>query len=64
MGLARRILDRVVGGVLSRVGERVVTHLGDTSSDAPSKFTAPKRKAYDSMREEGKIPAADDGGEG
>lgn len=62
MGLARRILDRVKDGLLGRLGERIVPNLGDTSSDAPTKFTAPKRQAYEEMVREGKVPGGDDGG--
>ena len=40
---------------MSRYGERIVSNLGDTSSDAPNKFSEPKRNLYEEMEKEGRI---------
>jgi len=40
---------------MSRYGERIVSSLGDTSSDAPNKFSEPKRNLYEELEKEGRI---------
>jgi hypothetical protein len=41
-GLRRRVKD-----LAEKVGARLVTALGDTSSDTPDSRSAPKRRVYD-----------------
>jgi hypothetical protein len=41
-GLRRRMKD-----LAEKVGSRLVTALGDTSSDTPDSRSAPKRRAYE-----------------
>ncbi len=55
MGVARNLIKGLKDKVLDRWGERIVSNLGDTSSDAPNKFSEPKRNLYDEMEKEGKI---------
>jgi hypothetical protein len=55
MGLARNLLKGVKDKLMSRYGERIVSNLGDTSSDAPNKFSEPKRQLYEEMEKDGRI---------
>ncbi len=55
MGVARNLIKGLKDKVLDRWGEKIVTNLGDTSSDAPNKFSEPKRNLYEEMEKEGKI---------
>lgn len=55
MGVARNLFKGIKDRLLDKWGERIVSNLGDTSSDAPNKFSAPKRDLYDEMEKEGKI---------
>lgn len=55
MGVARSLLKGLKEKLLERYGEKLVTNLADTSSDAPNRFAAPKRDVYDKLVEEGKI---------
>ncbi len=57
MGIARSLLKGVKDKLLKNYGERLVSNLADTSSDAPNKFSAPKRDLYDKLKEEGQIDA-------
>lgn len=55
MGIARSLIRGVKEKILSRYGEKIVTNLGDTSSDAPNKFSEPKRNLYEQMEAEGTL---------
>jgi hypothetical protein len=55
MGLARSFLKGIKEKVIDRYSEKLVSSLADTSSDAPTRFAAPKRDVYDQMAAEGKI---------
>jgi hypothetical protein len=55
MGIARSLLKGVKDKILKNYGEKLVSNLADTSSDAPNKFAAPKRDLYDKMKEDGQI---------
>ncbi|MBM4391563.1 MAG: hypothetical protein FJ090_10620 [Deltaproteobacteria bacterium] len=55
MGVARNLIKGLKDKFLDRWGEKIVTNLGDTSSDAPNKFSEPKRNLYEEMEKEGKI---------
>ncbi len=55
MGIARSVLRGLKDKVMSRYGEKIVSTLGDTSSDAPNKFSEPKRNLYDELEKEGRI---------
>lgn len=57
MGIARNLLRGIKTRLMQNYGERIVTNLADTSSDAPNKFAAPKRDLYDKLLEEGRIDA-------
>ncbi|MFZ5480590.1 MAG: hypothetical protein ACOZNI_27755 [Myxococcota bacterium] len=59
MGIARSLIKGVKEKVLKRYGEKIVSNLADTSSDAPNKFAEPKRDLYDKLKSEG---ALQDGG--
>ena len=58
MGIGRSLLKGIKDKLLKDYGERIVTNLADTSSDAPNKFAEPKRNLYDKLKEEGQL---DDG---
>ena len=51
MGLAGSVFKRVKDRILDKYGDKIVSNLGDTSSDAPNKFSAPKRNLYEEMKE-------------
>ena len=55
MGIGRSLIKGLKDRVLDRWGERIVSNLGDTSSDAPNKFSEPKRNLYEQMEKEGRI---------
>ena len=55
MGLARNLIKGVKDKLMSRYGEKIVSNLGDTSSDAPNKFSEPKRQLYEEMEKDGRI---------
>ena len=55
MGVARSLMKGIKDKLLKNYGERFVSNLADTSSDAPNKFAAPKRDLYDKLKEEGQI---------
>ncbi|MDP2311501.1 MAG: hypothetical protein Q8P41_01235 [Pseudomonadota bacterium] len=57
MGVARSLLKGIKDKLMKNYGERLVSNLADTSSDAPNKFAAPKRDLYDKLKEEGQIDA-------
>lgn len=54
MGLARNLVKGLKQRV-DKVGERLVSTIADTSSDAPNRFSAPKRDVYDKLVAEGTI---------
>ncbi|MFN7147298.1 MAG: hypothetical protein ACK4YP_26255 [Myxococcota bacterium] len=55
MGVARSLLKGIKDKLLKSYGEKLVSNLADTSSDAPNKFAAPKRDLYDKLKQEGQI---------
>jgi hypothetical protein len=55
MGVARSLLRGIKEKIMKDYGEKIVTNLADTSSDAPNNFAAPKRDLYDKMNESGQI---------
>lgn len=55
MGLARSLLKGLKEKVVGAYGEKLVSSLADTSSDAPTRFAAPKRDVYDKLAAEGKL---------
>ena len=57
MGLARSLLKGIKEKLMKNYGERLVSSLADTSSDAPNNYAAPKRDLYDKLKEEGQIDA-------
>lgn len=57
MGVARSFLKGIKDKLLKNYGEKIVSNLADTSSDAPNNFAAPKRDLYDKLKEEGQIDA-------
>lgn len=68
MGIARKLLQgltrRAVTKTMDRVGGRLVSRIADTSADAPSSFTEPKRDLYRHMvagevRADGSTPTAE-----
>jgi hypothetical protein len=54
MGLARDALKKLKTRVMSGMGEKLVSVLADTSSDAPTRFSAPKRDLYEKLYEQEK----------
>jgi hypothetical protein len=59
MGIAKSLIKGMKERVLARYGERLVTNLADTSSDAPNKFAEPKRDLYDKLKSEGQLGDGD-----
>jgi hypothetical protein len=55
MGLGRSLYKGIKDKFLKNYGEKLVSSLADTSSDAPSNFRAPKRDLYDKLKEEGAL---------
>lgn len=55
MGIARSVLKGLKDGIMKKYGEKLVSNLADTSSDAPNKFAAPKRDLYDKLKQEGAL---------
>ncbi|MEN9786203.1 MAG: hypothetical protein RLZZ299_1467 [Pseudomonadota bacterium] len=55
MGFARNLLRGVKDRLVGAWSDRVLAHLADTSSDAPSNFSAPKRDVYDRLKDEGRL---------
>lgn len=55
MGVARSLLKGIKDKLMKNYGEKLVSNLADTSSDAPNKFAAPKRDLYDKLKQEGQI---------
>ena len=55
MGLARNLLKNLKETLVGKYGEKIVSSLADTSSDAPNRFAAPKRNKYDEMAEAGEL---------
>jgi hypothetical protein len=57
MGVARNLVKGLKDRILKNYGEKLVSNLADTSSDAPNKFAAPKRDLYDKMKADGQLEA-------
>ncbi len=55
MGFGRSVLKGIKDKLMKNYGEKFVSSLADTSSDAPSNFAAPKRDLYDKLKEQGQI---------
>lgn len=55
MGIASSVLKGVKDKFFKKYGEKIVSNLADTSSDAPNKFAAPKRDLYDKLKEDGTL---------
>lgn len=55
MGALQGLLQKVKRALSRNVGEKFVARMADTSSDAPSRFTAPKRDLYEQLQREGKL---------
>lgn len=55
MGLARTLLKNLKEKVVDKYGEKLVSSIADTSSDAPNRFAAPKRNKYEEMEENGEL---------
>lgn len=55
MGVARNLVKGLKDRILKNYGEKLVSNLADTSSDAPNKFAAPKRDLYDKLKADGQI---------
>ncbi len=55
MGLASKMVKGLKDRFMSKYGEKIVSNLADTSSDAPTRFAAPKRDVYDKLQEEGAL---------
>lgn len=55
MGIAGNLLRGVKDRFLAKYGEKIVANLGDTSSDAPSKWSEPKRNLYEQMEKDGAL---------
>lgn len=53
MGLTRDVLKKVRTRLLGGMGEKLVSVLADTSSDAPTRFAAPKRDLYERLENSG-----------
>lgn len=54
MGLGRNLL-RSVKEKVDRYGEKLVSSIADTSSDAPTRFAEPKRQKYEELERDGKL---------
>jgi hypothetical protein len=48
MGIAQKLIGKVKKG-MGHYGEKVVAMMADTSSDAPTRFSAPKRDLYEKL---------------
>lgn len=57
MGVARSLVKGLKDRILKNYGEKIVSNLADTSSDAPNKFAEPKRDLYDKMKADGQLDA-------
>lgn len=57
MGSNGGFLQRVKARLMDRYGEKVVAMMADTSSDAPTRFSSPKRDLYEKLEQEGKVKA-------
>lgn len=55
MGIASKTIRGLKDRFMSKYGDRIVSNLADTSSDAPNKFSTPKRDVYDKLSEEGAL---------
>lgn len=56
MGIGRSVIKGLKDRIMKSYGEKIVTNIADTSSDAPNKFSVPKRDLYDKLKDEGQIP--------
>jgi len=55
LGIASKTLKGLKDKFMSKYGEKIVSNLADTSADAPSNFSKPKRDVYDKLAEEGAL---------
>ncbi len=55
MGFASRMVKGLKDRFMSKYGEKIVSNLADTSSDAPTRFAEPKRDVYDKLQQEGAL---------
>ena len=55
MGLGRKLIKGVKDRILDRFGDKIVSNIADTSSDAPNRHAEPKRDLYDKMKEDGSL---------
>ena len=58
MGFPGNVLRRVKARIMDRYGEKLVAVMADTSSDAPNRFSAPKRDLYTQLEKEGKVESS------
>jgi hypothetical protein len=55
MGFGRNLVRNLKEKIVDRYGEKLVSSIADTSSDAPSRFAAPKRNKYEELEKDGKL---------
>lgn len=55
MGFGRDLLKNLREKIVDRYGEKLVSSIADTSSDAPNRFAAPKRNKYEELARDGEL---------
>lgn len=55
MGIGRDLLKGFKEKIVDKYGEKLVSSIADTSSDAPTRFAAPKRNKYEEMAKDGQL---------
>ena len=55
MGIGRDLLRNFKEKIVDKYGEKLVSSIADTSSDAPTRFAEPKRKKYEELERDGKL---------
>lgn len=60
MGIAQKLIGKVKKG-MGHYGEKMVAMMADTSSDAPTRFSAPKRDLYEKLEADRKQSGTDSG---
>ncbi len=55
MGFAVRAVKGLKDRFMAKYGEKIVSNLADTSSDAPTRFAEPKRDIYDELERSGAL---------
>jgi hypothetical protein len=55
MGFATQLVKGLKDRFMAKYGEKIVSNLADTSSDAPTRFAAPKRDVYDQLEKSGAL---------